>query len=122
MFHRQIALCSFLVLSSVLPWLPSSAAEAASAAPPLGEYYCDYGSGRGQVFGPGRGFFLMPEGEYRALDEEVGSYTYEPASKVIRFEGGFFGRMETTGEFVGGSYNQIDVVPIDGVYTFCSLQ
>jgi hypothetical protein len=122
MFHRRLAPWSSLVVSSLLLSFPSSATAANPDAPPLGEYYCDYGSGRGQVFGPGRGFFLMPAGEYRALDDEVGTYTYEPALKVIRFDGGFFGRMNTSGEFVGGSYNQIDLVPEDGVYTFCSLQ
>lgn len=121
MAHRRLAPWSYLVLSLALPWL-SSAAAAASSAPPLGEYYCDYGSGRGQVFGPGRGFFLMPDSRYKALDEEVGTYAYDPASKVIRFQGGFFGHLNTTGEFVGGSYNQIDLVPLDGVYIFCSLQ
>lgn len=97
-------------------------AAAEQATPPLGEYYCDYGSGRGQVFGPGRGFFLMSEGQYRALDDEVGSYAYDAATRTISFSGGFFERIEAFGEFIGGSYSQIDIAPSDGVYTFCSLQ
>lgn len=97
-------------------------AAADQAEPPVGEYYCDYGSGRGQVFGPGRGFYLMPDGQYKALDDDVGSYAYDAETKKITFSGGFFGRMESVGEFIGGSYNQIDIAPSDGVYTFCSLQ
>ena len=100
----------------------SSIAAAEQASPPIGEYYCDYGSRRGQVFGPGRGFFLMPESQYRALDDEVGSYSYDAVTRTISFSGGFFGRIEAVGEFVGGSYSQIDIAPSDGFYTFCSLQ
>lgn len=74
------------------------------------------------MFGPGRRFFLMPDDEYRALDHEIGTYSYDPATRVSLFEGGFFGFLETTGEFIGGSYNRIDMVPEDGVNTFCSLQ
>lgn len=99
---------------------PVDAAE--QAAPPLGEYYCDYGFGRGQVFGPGRGFFLLPEGQYKALDDEVGTYAYDAATKTITFTRGFYGHIEAFGEFIGGSYSQIDIAPADGVYTFCSLQ
>ena len=120
MIRRRLALPSFVALTLMLQ--PLAAAAAAEDVPPLGEYYCDYGSNRGQVFGPGRGFFLLPDGAYRALDDELGSYTYDLATRQIVFLGGFFGRLETTGEFVGGSYNQIDLVPEDGVYTFCSLQ
>ena len=116
--HRIIlSLAAALVAS-----LSITIAAAEQALPPLGEYYCDYGTGRGQVFGPGRGFFLMPAGQYRALDDEVGSYAYDPGSRTLSFRGGFFGQIEAVGEFVGGSYSQIDIAPSDGVYTFCSLQ
>ncbi len=113
--------CATLSFTTVLLASPSVSA-ADQTAPPVGEYYCDYGLGRGQVFGPGRGFFLMPDGHYKALDEEVGTYSYDSATTTISFSGGFFGRMEAVGQFIGGSYNQIDIAPSDGVYTFCSLQ
>ncbi|WP_348792783.1 hypothetical protein [Mesorhizobium sp. KR1-2] len=101
----------------------NASSSAPSEGPPLGEYYCDYGgTGRGQVYGPGRGFYLLEGGRYHAEDDEIGTYTYDPATGTIAFSGGFFDTIDAIGEFKGGSYNQIDIAPADGVYTFCSLQ
>lgn len=97
--------------------------SAPAEGPPLGEYYCDYGgTGRGQVYGPGRGFYLLEGGRYHAEDDEIGTYTYDPATGTIAFSGGFFDRIDAIGEFKGGAYNEIDIAPEDGVYTLCSLQ
>lgn len=92
-----------------------SIAAAGQFAPPAGEYYDDYGFDRGQVFGPGRGFFLMPEGYFRALDEDVSSYSYDATTNTIFFSGGF-------GELNGGSFNRIDIAPQYSVYTFCIVE
>lgn len=110
-----------------LPLPPDTVSNASSTAPaerpPLGEYYCDHGgTGRGQVYGPGRGFYLLEGGRYRAEDDEIRTYTYDPVTGKIAFNGGIFDRIDAIGEFKGGGYNEIDIAPEGGVYTFCSLQ
>jgi hypothetical protein len=112
-----------------LPLPPTATVSNASSSdlaegPPLGEYYCNYGGGigRGQVYGPARGLYLLEGGRYHAEDDEIGTYTYDPATGTIAFSGGFYDRIDATGEFKGGSHNEIDIAPEGGVYTFCSLQ
>ena len=101
---------------------PPSDTAATAGGPPVGSYFCTYGVNRGQVLGPGRNFQILPGGQYAADDGDRGTYSYDGGSRKITFRGGFFGRMNAYGDFIGGRLSQIDINPEGGLLTYCSLQ
>lgn len=113
--------CSRVRLANRPPAPPAPPARPA-AGPPVGSYFCTYGVGRGQVLGPGRNFQILPGGQYAADDGERGTYSYSAATGRITFRGGFFGRMNAFGDFIGGRSSQIDINPAGGLLSYCSKQ
>lgn len=111
------ALLTVIILTTSTPAFAQT-----DGGPALGEYYCDYGGSKSQVYGPGRTFFLQEGDRYHADDGEEGTWSFDETTQLITFAGGFFDTIDAVGEFIGGAYSQIDIAPEGGVYTFCALQ
>jgi hypothetical protein len=104
------------------PPLTPPARPGAADVLPLGDWFCTYGFGRPPLLGPGREFKVLPGGRYAADDGEEGTYSQDPNTGRITFQGGFFGRMEAEGQITPGSTNQVDITPAGGLLSNCSLQ
>lgn len=72
---------------------PAAPVVKTSATPPLGYYACGSRSGYNPIFSP----TLLAGGRYRVtyniggtIHDTYGNYSYDPESKLVRFEGGEF--------------------------------